>query len=371
MKKILMIVFNDIDKDSRVQRAAMALNDNFDLTVISYGQYVEHKFDFNVIKFKLNGRSALVRYFEFIFELLNELRDKKFDVLYAHDFYCALPLLILKIKKKSDKFIYDAHELHIPEKYKQLNLRDKFFYFFEKKAIKKADLIICAQENRAQIMKEHYKLNKYPLVIKNISYLPNSKNDISKNILSKYKDFFEKKAISVVYVGAISEERRILDLVSSINELGKDYKLLIIGDGNYFSVINEKIKNINNSNILIINAIPYNCLAPILKQFDIGYLYYPNKYLNNIYCAPNKIFEYASVGLPMISFYNPTLDEIFKKYNIGLCGEDLKEILVKISSDISKYKANLSLFVSDNKWDNEAENLRIAVNTLLNGDEYV
>ena len=365
MKTMLMIVYNDIDQDARVQRAVSALSDSYDITVLSYGYGPCDLNGIKVIKFNLDKKTNVQKYFQYIFYVLKYLNKKEFDIFYAHDFYGALPLLFNKIKKSAKKYVYDAHELYIPVEGERFSKRDRFFYFFEKRAIKKANLVICAQEKRSEIMKEHFDLKIAPTVIKNISYFPNASSSIPDAILKKCKEFFEIDAITIVYAGAISQERRIDALVDAVNELGLKYKLLIVGSGNHYELIKHKINLTCNHNILMIPSVPYINLAFLLKKCDIGYIFYPNKGLNNIYCAPNKIYEYASLGLPMISFYNPTIEEMYSGYRIGLTGNSLRKLIVQMSENILYYKANLVRFIKDNQWTDEAASLKQSIDGLF------
>jgi glycosyltransferase involved in cell wall biosynthesis len=56
--------------------------------------------------------------------------------------------------------------------------------------------------------------------------------------------------------------------------------------------------------------------------------------LNNLYCAPNKIFEYGSFGIPILANDVPGLQETVRRYSAGLCvnaqESDLSEALDRI-----------------------------------------
>lgn len=45
--------------------------------------------------------------------------------------------------------------------------------------------------------------------------------------------------------------------------------------------------------------------------------------LNVLYCAPNKIYEYAGFGVPMVGTDVLGLRDPFERYNIGVCCKDL------------------------------------------------
>ena len=55
----------------------------------------------------------------------------------------------------------------------------------------------------------------------------------------------------------------------------------------------------------------------ITSLANIGILMYDPISLNQIFCAPNKIFEYSGYGIPMIGNNIPGLKIPFEKYNCG------------------------------------------------------
>lgn len=364
-KEILMFVFNDLSLDSRVRRSAEVVANIDKLTVISCGKSRYKNSKYENIELDINNKSNVFKYFVFVKEITKHvLGRKKYDLVYAHDFFSALPMLIIKILNKSNKFVYDAHELFIPEKDKKFSKRDYFFYTMERQAIKKADLVISADDQRSNIMKEHYKIKNKPIAIRNISLLPQNHNDNNIN-LNKWNEFFLKKGITIVYAGVISKDRKIDMLVDAVNSTNGKYKLLLIGHGDGVESIKIKIDSYKSSNILYVGKIPYSLMSPILKKCDIGFLSYPSNGLNNIYCAPNKIFEYASVNLPMVASYNPNIEEKMKKYNIGVCKEDIKEAIEEVGENLEFYRKHLSVFLDDNSWEKESDILKEQILNLL------
>jgi len=360
MKRMLMFVYNDLNTDARVQRAAGALSEIVELEVLSVGnEYSSSKY--RTINIKALACSNTIKYFVVLKKIVRYLKGKKYDILYAHDFSSALPALYMKCFNKCDKLIYDAHELFIPQNGIRFSLRDKFFYWFERKLIKKADLIICAQEKRGDIMVDHYGLKSKPVTIRNISKLPQTKLPLELELQKKCNDFFVKKGTTIVYAGAMIMDRKLDELISNVSKLGEGYKLLFVGGGSD----KERLQNIAQKyplmNCCFLGNVPYIHLSKMLKQCDIGYLYYPVDKLNNIYCASNKIYEYASINLPIVANENPTVQEIFDKCEIGICSNNIQIAIETIVTDIDKYKSNCSIFDIKNSWEKESELLINAV----------
>lgn len=340
MTKMLMLVYNDLNRDARVQRSYKSLREKYDITVVSVGNQETEFYSKNNIVIMNAGKTSISNYLSYVKAVIRISKSEQFDLVYGHDFYSALPMFMMKLKRKTFKLIYDAHELYFPNSQEIFSMRDYFFYFFEKKIIKKSDLVICAQEKRSEIMKKHYELKEYPLVVENISILSDRESDKTRQILSDNKYFFSTKATCIVYAGVVTKSRRIDKLIDAVNELGEGYKLLIVGEGDYYGALLEKIEKLNNKNIIAIGSMAYNELGSLLKKGDIGYLYYPNEGLNNKYCAPNKIYEYVSVGLPIICNENITLKNIVEDKQIGVSSDDIKKAIKLVVQNHEIFKKN-------------------------------
>ena len=295
---------------------------------------------------------------------LKIIKKNKPDIFYAHDYYSALLVFLLQGKRYCKKIIYDAHELIIPEKSIK-DYRMRFFYFFEKRIIKKADLVICASEERGAIMQEYYKLNDKPLVIENISQLQVVENDFNRKILDNIADFFKDPSPTIVYAGAVTKGRRIIELLDAVDKLAPMFKLLIVGNGDALNMLKAKAKECPNVHVAFTGAVPYTCLGMLLSKCDLGFIYYPTDTLNNINCASNKIYEYASVQLPMISNENVTVQRVIETHHIGLASNDFCKAIRQIAPKINEYKKNCEIFNKQFPWAKTAEKLLSSVKSLV------
>ena len=346
-----MIVYNSLDTDARVRRSAEALTELGEVKLIGIDVNCElDKVDSEVISLK--SKNNIMRYFEFIHKAKRRIRKLDFDLFFANDFYCAELVPWIKRKRKNAHIVYDAHELYIPQDGKPLNKRFKFFYKKEKRAVNEADLVICANEERAKIMKEHFGLTEQPTAIRNISQLPLIRDDTSEKYEKETETFFGLAGITLVYAGVLSSTRKIEALVE-IAEKEKNTKLLIIGEGQHRSALEQRASESLGKRVLFTGSIPYAYLSVLLSKCDIGYLFYPTDTLNNIYCAPNKIYEYSSVRLPMIANANPTVERILTDSGIGVASDDLLSAYRIVAGDIDEYKNNCDVFNNHNKWEDE------------------
>lgn len=363
-KKLIMYVYGNIITDARVQRAANALCTQYDVTLISTDCHKQlPMFAFENILVGGKYSNGMFDYLDTIFETVKIVKKQKPDILYCHDYYSSLLAKICKTLGIVKKVVYDAHELIIPEN-KIKNKRLSFFYRIEKSIIKKVDMVICASEERKKIMTEHYNLIKAPLVIRNISQLHIEKDEKTAAILRSLDGFFSNPGLTVVYAGVVTKSRKILDLVKAVSKVAANYKLLIVGDGDVLSECKEIASNNKSLTFASTGTIPYKSLGAILSKCDIGFVYYPIDTQNNTYCASNKIFEYASVKLPMISNENPTVKKDLEDNEIGVASNDLTLALAEIASKIGIFKANCERYTKSHPWTNEAQKLIDNINAI-------
>ena len=98
-------------------------------------------------------------------------------------------------------------------------------------------------------------------------------------------------------------------------------------------------------NVLFIDHVnpPYH--LHITSYARIGIVTYNTNSLNNIYCAPNKIWEYGGFGIPMLANDIPGLKDTVEKYGAGLCLDmdnptAIIEAVGRIDSDYARYSRN-------------------------------
>jgi Glycosyl transferases group 1. len=374
--KVLMGVYNEIDFDGRVQRAAEALGESMDVTLCSvdaFSNYHNPAFSlrrFRPIKSKVFRPLALMLFWAWFALIALRIRPR---VIYAHDFYLAFPGWVAS-KLTSASFVYDAHELLVPDQGQVLSRRAQFFYCLEKWVVKRADLLIAANLERAEIMKEHYRLAKLPQVIRNIPPQPHVPTS-SPAILSRFPELERRypERVRLVYQGDMTLERGLGVFLEVMEFLPEYYELLLVGGGPDLGRIKERFASQTSpSRVIVLGRVPRSELHDVLSTGDIGIITYPGTGLNNIYCAPNKVYEYAQAGLPMLATAHPPLRRMFEEYQIGRILDymdptqpsDPRTIAATIQSvgdNLSRYRREIPKFLMENTWENERFRLENAM----------
>jgi Glycosyl transferases group 1/Glycosyl transferase 4-like domain len=373
--KILMAVYNPIEIDGRVKRTCECLGTDFDIILMCLRGAGEYKTELYQIKRpNISLRyGAIKKLLVFWLNVIVTSWQIRPTLVYAHDIYLPFPGWVAA-RLTGAKLVYDAHELFVPSPDKRMTIRESFFYRLERFVVNKAELVIAANLERAEVMRKHYRLKKLPTVVRNIPPMPVSQLTTSE-VLVKYSELKKSHPddIHVVYMGDINFKRGLPVLISSLDLLPECFKLIFVGNGLDFDKLTSLTASTSNDRIRAIGAVTHAHVFDVIRQADIGFVSYSMSGVNNILCAPNKIFEYTQAGLPIVATCQPTIKALVAKITIGkLVGCDKKVSPTEVADAIrtvaynkEKYLLQLSPFLDANTWDKESAALGSAVKGIV------
>lgn len=219
-----------------------------------------------------------------------------------------------------------------------------------KKYAKNSLANIVPEYNRSFILMNYLKLNTPPSVIPNKPFNhPATKfMQISDIEISKKIHLLKKKKI-ILYQGHISSDRGLESFFQNILSVINDEWVLVLMGSNHDSIV-ERLMQKSNKLIYFENVnAPFH--LEVTSHAYIGLVSYDSKSLNNIYCAPNKIFEYAGFGIPILGNDIPGLKYTIETNNAGKCinTDDVHSVqnaLLSISENYEKYSENSKIFFS-------------------------
>jgi len=376
--RLLVILFGTLEFDGRAQRIVEILKHFGRVTVVDINderatQVVEaadvHRFQVSLPK----HANKIGRHLLFWLGAWRTARSEKVSVVVAEDFFTTFPGCILSMQCRA-KLIYDAHELIIPDPNCLMSKRDRFWYLLERCAVRRADLVIAANEERASLMAKHYGLRQIPTVMRNI---PESNPiHVTTEVTLRQWPALSRRApneVLLLYQGDLSPSRGIDRFVLALGYLGPEFRMLVVGGGpdeEHLRAIGRPF--IRDGRLVTLGRVEHRLLPLIAAMADVGIVTYPFDGLNNIYCASNKIFEYAQSGLPVVSTNQPPLRHVIQTYGIGrLVGKsDSPEQLASVIRDVAKnkpeYTKALPRLLEDYNSEDESERVRAVVDSILN-----
>lgn len=251
-----------------------------------------------------------------IFKIHDYLSFKKFAYKHIDKFYdndtiiwveSAYTIVALGDKLNKYKHILQIQELHESFKFQLRAIA---------KVIHQSLAVFMPEYNRTVFYQVWFKLQHRPYVLPNKPYFIPTDSELDK-LENKYKnliDIFNTKKV-ILYQGIIDPNRDLSNYIKATKKLGPDFQFVLLGKDynmvDYYKSIDPTIIHID-----FIPAPDYLCFT---RKAFIGIVSYNTNSLNNVYCAPNKIWEYSYFRLPMIGNDIPGLKYSIYQYKVGVC----------------------------------------------------
>ena len=263
-----------------------------------------------------------------------------------------LPFGVLLKYFYNARLVYDTHELET-ETNGSNGIRKKLSKLIEKILIKKCDLVFVVSENIADWYMKEYNISR-PVVVKNA---PKLFKQINTNYFRENLNI-KKDSRIVLYQGRLSKGRGV-DLLLECFKLRNDDKVVIVFMG-YGELENSiKIASNKKNNIFFHPAVAPEIVLKYTSSADIGISFIENTCLSYYFCLPNKLFEYAMAGLPVIVSNMKEMKELVEKYDMGIVVQDDKIKSINsaidkiIGSNIEQMKQNARICAEENSWETQ------------------
>ena len=267
------------------------------------------------------AHQRISRYIKKIY--MNDILEFAPDIIHAHDLETLDAALTVK-KKINCKVIFDSHEYEV-EKNPPAGFFSKLtLHAFEKRMIKKADLVITVSDEIAHELKQGYSLNEIPSVIYNVPSQRQFESAGEEDLV-----FYDpEKSLSDlmsyqycgIYIGLLTINRGIEDSLRALSML-HNHALILAGPRNNITFFNSLLKliaklqledrvfivdNISKGLIGFISIADYSLVTtlPVCKSSE--------------YSMPNKLFESIAAEVPIICSNTISAPRFVTEHNLGL-----------------------------------------------------
>ena len=278
-----------------------------DFSKTANNRYIIHHYNSSK---DFNNQSVLQKIFKYLkfkfFLFLTIIKNyikKKEIIVYSFDIYTIYLSMLLKLN--NIKIIY--HQFEMIEEGKQSKF-DAFLLSRISYNFHKIDIAIFPEYNRMEYFKSLLKAFEDGQFM----ILPNTNNNSGNINIHK-----ESKKIRVTHIGAVGTNHHISNYLKAIKQLPiEDYEFWFVGllDSEVFKLI----ENAHLENIVLTGQIAHEKLAAIYLSTDIGVILYKDISLNHRFCAPNKLYEYWSYGIPVLGDKLPGLESVFISKDLGM-----------------------------------------------------
>ncbi len=323
--KVCDVVLDSVWFDPRVRKQLIEYkNNDIDVVCIGYkdGFYDEEKVkaipcpvvitnvDEKYDKRLTSKVKILMREFNRVKHVRRAIIAQKPDVIHANDLN-TLTACCQAAKKLKCKVVYDSHEICV-ENHNMKGIYKKLNAICEKAFIKKIDKMVCVSHAAADYFENKYGIEK-PMVITNCSLASEKSVSADKN------EGFEILNHGQYYAG-----RGYDILVESLPLLREfpEIKIALRGFGMMEDELRARAKELGDENIVFYSPVHVSELIPYASKSRVGVAITENTCINFELSVSNKIFEYASAGLPVIMSDIPEHRYLNEKYNFGIILEE-------------------------------------------------
>lgn len=350
---------NDLATDQRVRKQCEELS-KAGFEILLLGRLLPQSFDFErsyrTHRAKLLFNKGVLFYASLNVFLFFKILFSRVDVLWANDLD-TLPAnwFVSLIRRKP--LIYDSHEYftEVPEIQHKPKVK-KVWQFFEKRCIRRADLVLTVSPSIAQLLKKTYSLHEV-LTVRNV---PMGTVDLPK-VTKADLGADEARFLLLLQGGGINVNRGGEELVAAMKHI-EMADLVIVGSGDAMPDLKRIAMEMSlEEKISFLPRMPYEQMMRYTSAADLGFSLDKDGNLNYRFSLPNKIFDYAMAGLPMVTSNLPEVAAFVRENEIGVVLSEVtpKEISYRVNEllgnprKLEQLRINASKMSAELSWEKE------------------
>ncbi len=275
------------------------------------------------------------------------IKDLRATVIVAND----LPMLPVAARLADAcgaQLVYDSHELYSEQEFPAIER--KRWQDVERKFINRCNAIITVNESIADALQSRYGLSGVHVIL-------NAERCSAPPVLSRFwhETFgLPADAMVLLFQGGLSANRNLEQMVLAMRGLSNPrVHLALLGDGELQNTLAKLVERHQLADRVHLHpAVPQDRLLSLTAAADAGIIPYQAICLNNLYCTPNKLFEFIAAGLPILASDLPEIRRIVAGQDIGKVGDLGKAEQIRIMIE--------DFFASPSQLETWRRNLRTA-----------
>lgn len=310
---------------------------NADYSVINWDRFkIEKDSEFTYRDFKIGHQRGFLDYFKYSKFVLNILKKNNFDKVVIFGIQLVFYLKNHLIKDYSNKYIIDIRDHNRIVK-----------YFDIKKSIDHSNFTVLSSPGYKEWLP---KSNKY---IINHNTRIESLDELREIELF---DFSIDNQIYIGCIGALRDYKINIDFIESLKN-NKLVQLNYHGEGDINRDISKYLNDNNIKNVILTGRYEKDEESDLYSMSNIINVLRYNDGVNNRTALPNRLYNAAIYGKPMLAFEGTQLAEYIKDFDLGFVVKSFERVDVDIINylncintktyDASRRKF-LSLVMQDN-----------------------
>ncbi|MGF1543088.1 MAG: glycosyltransferase family 4 protein [Parvularculaceae bacterium] len=257
-----------------------------------------------------------LKYRAFEDAIRGDVREWSPTTIHAHDLN-TLPAAASLARDVSARIIYDSHELETHRQPPPPPLRRRFIARLERSLIKNAETVITVSDAIADHLAELYEIER-PLVVRNAPAELRPSGAPARPGLRAASDLSERTPL-LVYTGAVVFNRGIDVVVEALASL-PDCHFAAVGPHHDPTVEKLRARAVElgvDGRFHLPPAVAPHEVVDFVASADIGVIPIIPVTLSYEYALPNKLFEMAFAGLPIVSSNLTEISKFISAYRLG------------------------------------------------------
>lgn len=330
--KVLHLTHTDIRSDSRILKELAALDaaDLYELHAIGMaeqgtlgGVNTLHAARVRSMRLLFRGirwlpgllRHPLI-YVEMLLRVLSAGLSIRPHLIHCHD-TPLLPLAVFLAGICRAKVVYDAHELE-SDKNGQTALISWGTYFLEKISWPGVDGFVTVSGSIMHWYENRFAKRASALVLNSPVMASNSvqgEGGAPRHFHQKYG--IPEGELVFVYLGLFVPGRGVEKLLQVFSSQEIQSHIVFIGRGHLRPMM--EVFTQDNPRVHVHDAVPHEQVVSLVKNADYGVCLVERVSLSDYYSLPNKLFEYAFAGVPVIASDFPDMRDVVERFGLGAC----------------------------------------------------
>ncbi len=258
-------------------------------------------------------------YLEMLLRVLAESLPVRPHLIHCHD-TPLLPLAVLLAWLCRAKLIYDAHELE-SRKNGQTALVSLATYLLEKLSWCGIDGFVTVSGSIKCWYERHFSKRDSELVL-NSPVIAMDATRLSTQMGRYFHQNYDipEERLIFVYLGPIVPGRGVEKLLQVFSARDVQAHIVFVGRGPLRELI-ESCGRVN-PRVHVCEAVPHDQVVPLVRNADYGVCLVEKVSLSDYFSLPNKLFEYAFAGIPVLASDFPDMQELVERFDLGACTAD-------------------------------------------------
>ncbi len=290
---------------------------------IKVRRYKSNKFDY-----KMSALVYTVPVYTFIMKkkILNFLKENKIEAIHIHDIRIAeaafkankrikLPVVLDLHDNMPEVMKFYPHLQKFPGKY---IISPKSWKKKEESFIKKADSVITVSQEFVDELIERTKIKaeKVTLVPNTIRKSFYNSFELNESLIHKYKNNFV-----ILYLGDTHIRRGLLTAIRAINNIKNqipNVKLVVVGKNTTDYLLKEEVNKLGLKEFVDLEGWKNVSLFPSYIEASDVCISPLHRNIQHDVAYANKLFQYMSLGKPLLVSNATAQKKLIEKYNTGL-----------------------------------------------------